>query len=84
MAAFAVANTMTMAILERRHEIGLMKAVGATDQDILTIHLIEAGLVGLIGGSTNLGFINLDLSQLNGSLIVIQPELALFALALAA
>ena len=42
-AAFGVANTMTMAILERTREIGLMKAVGATDRDVLTIFLIEAG-----------------------------------------
>lgn len=49
-AAFGVANTMTMAILERTREIGLMKAVGARDQDVLMIFLIEAGLVGLVGG----------------------------------
>jgi putative ABC transport system permease protein len=49
-AAFGVANTMTMAILERTREIGLMKAVGATDRDVLTVFLIEAALVGLVGG----------------------------------
>jgi putative ABC transport system permease protein len=53
-AAFGVANTMTMAILERTHEIGLMKAVGATDRDILTIFLMEAGMVGVIGGTVGL------------------------------
>ncbi len=53
-AAFGVANTMTMAILERTHEIGLMKAVGATDRDVLTIFLIEAGMVGLVGGAAGL------------------------------
>lgn len=54
-AAFGVANTMTMAILERTREIGLMKAVGATDRDVLTIFLFEAGLVGLLGGLAGLG-----------------------------
>jgi putative ABC transport system permease protein len=54
-AAFGVANTMTMAILERTKEIGLMKAIGATDRDVLTIFLIEAGLVGLAGGGTGVG-----------------------------
>ncbi len=49
-AAFGVANTMTMAILERTKEIGLMKAIGATDRDVLTVFLIESGLVGLAGG----------------------------------
>lgn len=53
-AVFGVANTMMMAILERTREIGLMKAVGATDRAILTIFLTEAGLVGLIGGTAGL------------------------------
>ncbi len=53
-AAFGVANTMMMAILERTREIGLMKAVGATDRAILTVFLIEAGLVGLVGGTAGL------------------------------
>lgn len=54
-AAFGVANTMTMAILERTKEIGLMKAIGASDRDILTVFLIEAGLVGLAGGAAGVG-----------------------------
>ncbi len=54
-AAFGVANTMTMAILERTQEIGLMKAVGATDGAVLTIFLIEAALVGMLGGAAGLG-----------------------------
>lgn len=54
-AAFGVANTMTMAILERTREIGLMKAIGASDQDVLTIFLVEAALVGLLGGAAGVG-----------------------------
>lgn len=54
-AAFGVANTMTMAILECTREIGLMKAVGATDRDVLTVFLIEAALVGLSGGAAGIG-----------------------------
>lgn len=54
-AAFGVANTMTMAILERTREIGLMKAIGAADRDVLTVFLIEAGLVGLCGGIAGVG-----------------------------
>lgn len=51
-AAFGVANTMMMAILERTREIGIMKAIGATNEAILSLFLLEAGLVGLAGGVT--------------------------------
>ena len=45
-----IANTMYTAVLERRSEIGIMKAVGATNLDILTLFLIESGSLGLVGG----------------------------------
>lgn len=54
-AAFGIANTMSMAILERTKEIGIMKAVGARDGDILTVFLVEAGLVGCLGGLIGVG-----------------------------
>jgi putative ABC transport system permease protein len=49
-AAFGVANTMMMAIMERTKEIGIMKAIGANNETILTLFLLEAGLVGFVGG----------------------------------
>lgn len=67
-AAFGVANTMTMAILERTREIGLMKAIGATDRDVLTVFLIEAGLVGLAGGVTGVGLSYFLQNLINGAL----------------
>ncbi|MEW6404791.1 MAG: ABC transporter permease [Chloroflexota bacterium] len=50
-AAIGIANTMAMSILERTREIGLMKAVGATNRDVLTIFLGEAAGIGFIGGA---------------------------------
>lgn len=67
-AAFGVANTMTMAILERTREIGLMKAIGATDRHILTVFLIEAGLVGFAGGVAGIGVALLLQSVINGAI----------------
>jgi putative ABC transport system permease protein len=49
-AAFGIANTMMMAILERTREIGIMKAIGANNETILSLFLLEAALVGFFGG----------------------------------
>ncbi|OGJ19888.1 hypothetical protein A3K73_01010 [Candidatus Pacearchaeota archaeon RBG_13_36_9] len=45
-----IANTMYTSVLERRQEIGTMKAIGAKNSDILTVFLVESGLLGLAGG----------------------------------
>jgi len=45
-----IMNTMYTSVLERKREIGIMKAVGAKNSDILTIFLLESGLLGLAGG----------------------------------
>ncbi|HLD00990.1 MAG TPA: ABC transporter permease [Candidatus Nanoarchaeia archaeon] len=45
-----IANTMYTSVLERTKEIGIMKAIGAQNKDILVIFLLESGLLGLIGG----------------------------------
>lgn len=49
-AAIGIANTMAMAILERIREIGLMKAIGATNRDVLLTFLGEASGIGFLGG----------------------------------
>jgi len=46
-----IMNTMLMSVLERTKEIGLMKALGATNQQVLTQFITEAAIIGLIGGT---------------------------------
>lgn len=48
--AVGVANTMFTSVLEKTKEIGIMKAIGARNSDILKIFLVHAGLIGFIGG----------------------------------
>ncbi|MFH2020712.1 MAG: ABC transporter permease [archaeon] len=45
-----IANTMFTSVLEKTKEIGIMKAIGARNGDILTIFILNAALIGLIGG----------------------------------
>ena len=49
-AAMGIMNTMLMSVMERTHEIGVMKAIGAKNRNILSLFLLEAGVVSLLGG----------------------------------
>ena len=49
-ASLGIMNTMVMSILERTREIGIMKAIGGSDSDVRRIFLIEASIIGLLGG----------------------------------
>jgi putative ABC transport system permease protein len=49
-ASVNVMNTMYTAVMERTKEIGVMKAIGAKNSDIIFIFVFESGLLGLIGG----------------------------------
>jgi putative ABC transport system permease protein len=49
-AGLGILNTQLMAVLERKAEIGLLKALGATDGDVRTMFLTEALVLGLAGG----------------------------------
>ena len=49
--AIGIMNTMYTSVLERTKEIGIMKAIGATNYDIAAIFLTESGILGLIGGT---------------------------------
>lgn len=50
-----IMNTMYTSVLERTKEIGIMKAVGARNSDILALFLVESGMLGLVGGGLGVG-----------------------------
>src|SRR5438128_2199509 len=86
----SVVNTMFMSVAERVREIGLKKAVGATTRDIMGEFLIEATLIGLIGGVVGYGLgvgvvvlRNTFFAPADGSsLFLITPALTIFAIGL--
>jgi predicted lysophospholipase L1 biosynthesis ABC-type transport system permease subunit len=67
--AILIANNVALAMLERRTEIGVLKAIGAKQQRIMRILLWESGLVGLLGGLIGVGtgvLIALNVTTLTG------------------
>ena len=48
--AVGIMNSTYTSVLERTKQIGIMKAIGATDEEILSLFLIESGMIGLVGG----------------------------------
>ena len=65
-----ITNTMYTSVLERTRDIGIMKAVGARNSDIMKLFLIESGMLGLVGGGIGV-VIGAGLSKLV-EIIVIQ------------
>ena len=48
-AAFNIASTLFMAVVERSHEIGVLKSMGLRDASIMKIFVMEGWIVGLLG-----------------------------------
>ena len=86
--AIGIMNSMYTSVLERTKDIGIMKAIGARNSDILKIFLIESGLIGLVGGiigsilGTAMALIIGIFSKNSGFLITIkiEPLVLLFGL----
>lgn len=55
-AAIGITNTMVMSIYERTREIGIMKVIGASINDIKKLFLFESALIGVLGGVIGIGF----------------------------
>jgi putative ABC transport system permease protein len=55
-ASLGVVNTLTMNVMERTREIGMLRSIGMTRRQVALMILAEAGLIGLIGGALGLVF----------------------------
>ena len=81
--AVGIANTMFMSVMERTRQIGLLKALGATDSEVMKLFIMESGLFGFFGGIIGIIFgilISVMVSAV-GLSAVVTPQLLIFALA---
>ena len=62
-AAIGLINTMTISLLERTNEIGIMRAIGASPQDVMWLFLGESLMIGFLGGVSGI-LLGVGLSQL--------------------
>jgi lipoprotein-releasing system permease protein len=54
-AAFNIVGSLTMVVIEKRHDIGVLKAMGVSSRNILRLFLIEGALIGGIGTGIGVG-----------------------------
>lgn len=68
-AGIGIVNTMIMSIYEQTKEIGIIKAIGASNSQVLTIFLIQSGFIGLFGGVLGLSSIFLIMKVTDGYIV---------------
>jgi len=54
--AIGMFNTMLIGFIERTYEVGVMKAVGATDHNVRDLFLVESAVIGVLGGGGGIAF----------------------------
>ncbi len=67
-AGVGIINTMTISVMERTREIGILKAIGAKSRDVLLMFISEALITGIIGGGIG-ALLGMLLSKVIGSFI---------------
>jgi ABC-type lipoprotein release transport system permease subunit len=63
--AVGMFNTMTVALLERTQEIGIMKSIGATDRYIATLFIAESFAMGILGGALGIVIAFVEMESVN-------------------
>jgi len=74
-AAIGLVNTMTISLLERTNEIGIMRAIGASPQDIKKLFLGESLIIGFLGGIGGIGIGILGAEIFNGGINILARTL---------
>lgn len=73
-ASIGIINTMVMSIYEQTKEIGIIKAMGASNSQVLIIFLIQSGIIGFIGGALGLGITFLGMKLADPFIVNILSE----------
>ena len=88
-ASIGIMNTMLTSVMERTHEIGVMKAIGANSKDIMSIFILEGTIISLLGGIAGIiigviganGLVFLSSNMMGGG-VLIKPVITIFSISL--